>query len=119
MHFNTILIVDDEVDICEKMASCFELEDFRVVTAQSGNAAIEILKANSQIDFIISDIRMPDGDGLKLLSFIKNELGQKIPIVMLSAFSETTEAELIERGALKLITKPINIDELIEYIKLL
>ena len=117
MSYHYILIVDDEVDICEKLATCFELEDFIVLTAHSGNKAIDILRLNPQVELIVSDIKMPDGDGLKLIDFVKNELDKKVPIIMLSAFSETPEAELLERGALRLISKPVNIDDLISYIK--
>ena len=101
MSYHYILIVDDEVDIC----------------AHSGNKAIDILRLNPQVELIVSDIKMPDGDGLKLIDFVKNELDKKVPIIMLSAFSETPEAELLERGALRLISKPVNIDDLISYIK--
>lgn len=112
-----VLFVDDEKDICEKLATSFELEDFKVLTANSGNHAIEVLKNNPDINFIISDIMMPDGDGLFLLNHIKQNISTQLPIVILSGFSETSESELKKMGALCLIPKPTSVDELIELVR--
>jgi two-component system response regulator FlrC len=64
--------VDDEKDICEKLAASFELEDFKCYTANSGKQAVEFLKQNGGIHFIISDVKMPDGDGFYLLDYIRD-----------------------------------------------
>jgi DNA-binding NtrC family response regulator len=111
-----VLFVDDEIDICNKLALSFELEDFKVFTAHSGNQAIEVLRNNLDINFIISDVRMPDGDGLFLLEYVKKNKAN-IPIVMLSGFAESSEDELKEKGAIALISKPTNIDQLIDFVR--
>lgn len=111
-----VLFVDDEIDICNKLAMSFELEDFKVFTANSGNQAIEVLKNNIDIKFIVSDVKMPDGDGLFLLDYVKKNKAN-IPILMLSGFAESSEGELKEKGAIALISKPTNIDQLIDFVR--
>jgi DNA-binding NtrC family response regulator len=111
-----ILFVDDEIDISEKLATSFELEDFKVFTANCGNHAIEVLQQNPEINFIISDIKMPNGDGIFLLKHVKS-ISPQIPIILLSGFTEKTEAELLSMGALALLSKPTDIDKLIEFVQ--
>jgi DNA-binding NtrC family response regulator len=112
-----ILLVDDEVDICEKLAEAFELEDFIALTATSANHAIQVIKENPNIDIIISDVRMPDGDGLALLEYVKANLSSKLPLIMQSGFSEISKEEFIGLGAAAYLKKPTNIDDLIEFVK--
>lgn len=112
-----VLFVDDEKDICEKLAMSFELEDFKVLTANSGNQAIAVLKEHPEVNFIVSDIMMPDGNGVHLLNYIKQNIVTKLPIIILSGFTETPESELKELGALCLISKPTSIDDLIKLVK--
>ena len=117
MNSNTcILFVDDEKDICEKIAFAFELEDFKTLTANSGNEAIEVLKKTPDIHFIISDMRMANGDGLFLLNHVTQHF-PKIKMIILSGFSEVSEAEVLKLGALYFLHKPNDIDALIELVK--
>ena len=117
MNNNTrILFVDDEKDICEKLAYLFELEDFKTLTAFSGNEAIEVLNKTADIDFIVSDMRMPNGDGLYLLKYVTQNF-PKIKMIILSGFSEVTEAEVIKLGAIVYLHKPNDVDTLIELVK--
>lgn len=111
-----VLFVDDEVDIREKLSLSFEMEDCDVLTAASGEEAILVLKNNPQINFIISDIKMPDGDGLFLLKHVKSTYPSLL-MVMLTGFTEKSEAELIHMGALAVISKPTDVDSLIQFVK--
>jgi DNA-binding NtrC family response regulator len=111
-----ILFVDDEIDIREKLSLSFEMEDFNVLTASSGHDAIEVLKNNPHINFIISDIKMPDGDGIFLLKYVKNIIPE-LKIIMLSGQTETSEFQLLSMGAIALMHKPINVDDLIDFVK--
>lgn len=116
-HKICVLFVDDEFDLCENLALAFELEDFKTLTTNSGESAIEVLKQNPDINFIISDVRMANGDGLFLLNHLRNNPHNKIPIVMLSGFTETSESKFIDLGALALLQKPIKVDILIEFVR--
>lgn len=111
----TILVVDDEEGIRDSMEMNFELEGFKVVKASGGRAALEIIK-NQKIDFVLSDVRMPDGDGFTLLKEII-KLNLRLPTVLLiTGFAEITRDEVIEHGGIDLLQKPPEIEEIIKII---
>ena len=110
------MIVDDEEDLRDVIA--FDIEDagFKILTASSGNKAIELL-AKHKVDIIVSDIRMPDGDGVSLLNSIR-KTEPNLPVVFfVSAFADISESSAKNLGAKALLKKPINPDELISQLK--
>lgn len=110
-----VLLVDDEAGIRETLAINLELDGFKTLSASSGSEAMELLKKHA-IDFVISDIRMPRGDGITLLKDIK-VLYPDIPhVVLISGFSEVSTDEVKKLGAIDLMLKPPNIDQLVEMI---
>ncbi len=117
MDNQCILFVDDEKEICEKLATSFELENFKVLTAYSGWEAAQVLEKNPDINFVISDVKMPNGDGAFLLNYINQNIQQKLNIVMLSGYSLLLEEDFIKLGAISLRPKPTNINDLIEFVK--
>jgi len=111
-----ILIVDDETDLCLVLSWEFEDVGMEVLQANSGNKAIEVLKQNS-VDVVLSDIKMPDGDGVVLLEYIKEH---SVPIkatYLMTGYSDYPEEELLKKGMTKLLSKPINTNDLIEELK--
>jgi len=109
-----ILIADDEVEICDLLAEEFRKMGYTVFTAPGGNDAWKII-VRRKVDLVISDVRMPNGDGLKLLEKINNMATDKRPtVLMVSGFSELSKSELIERGADDLIEKPVDFQILLE-----
>ncbi|MEX0798040.1 MAG: response regulator, partial [Bacteriovoracaceae bacterium] len=66
-----LLIVDDETSIADLMRDALEIEGFEAYAVYSGNQAIEFL-AKREVDLVVSDVRMPDGDGLFLLRSISS-----------------------------------------------
>jgi DNA-binding NtrC family response regulator len=112
----TILIVDDDEDLVEALIYNFNLEDFKSLSASGGRQAIDMIK-NNKIDFVISDIRMPNGDGIFLLEFIKANNPSNLPILLLSAYTEITREEIKQMGAIDLLQKPADIDIIIGIIK--
>lgn len=110
-----ILVVDDEADICDLMSDRLGLEGFETCTAGSGNEAVTVLKSRQDIDLIITDVRMPDGDGLLVLEE-STKLNPNLPVVIITGFSDFPEDELRKRGATAVISKPINYDELLSVI---
>lgn len=108
-----ILIVDDDEALREAMAFDFKREGFNVSLAENGKIAFEIVKSN-KIHLVISDVRMPGGDGLSLLAEIRN-YDPSIPMVIfVTGFANTTEAECLEKGAKKVIAKPFQRRHLID-----
>mgnify|MGYP001613613763 CR=1 FL=1 len=111
-----LLIVDDEEGLRSALKIHFQMDGYNIFTSSNGNAAFEIIKKN-KIDFVISDIRMPEGDGEALLQKLR-ELNPDIPvIVMVTGFAELSREKAIEMGALDLLAKPIDLEKIEKYIE--
>jgi DNA-binding NtrC family response regulator len=101
---NVILMVDDEEDFFHIYAWRLErFHQFRYLYAKSGEEAYKILK-KQKVDFVISDISMPNGDGLWLLDKLASEY-PGIPVIMASGELGITEKDLIARGASAFVPK--------------
>src|SRR5690348_1794269 len=110
-----VLIVDDERDILDPLASYLAKNGFRVSKAPDAAAAREILAAHS-IDIALIDIMMPGEDGLALTGFIRAI--SKIPVILLTAKAEETDRIVgLELGADDYVTKPFSPRELVARIK--
>ncbi len=106
-----VLIVDDDESVRNMLSIVLKRENYSVLTADSGKRAVELLKKN-KINLVISDIKMPEMDGIELLNIIK-EKKEKIPVIMITGHASTVDAiEAMKIGAEQYITKPFNIDEL-------
>ena len=107
----TLLIVDDEAGYREVLKAIFEDDGYRVATADNGRTALEHLASNP-CDLILSDVRMPDIDGIELLRRAR-ENDPDIGVVMMTAFGTMDVArEAFKLGADDFIQKPFNNDEL-------
>lgn len=103
-HF-TLLVVDDSVELRHVVTSIFSKLGFNVLEADGGRRALEIVKTN-YISGVLSDIRMPDGDGLELLENVR-KLDPTFPVVVLmSGFTDITIEQAVQRGAVTIINKP-------------
>lgn len=109
----TILVVDDDAEIRRYVATSLGAL-YNTVTAANGNEAMKIL-LNKNIDLIISDIIMPEMDGIALLKAIKgNMTTNHIPVILLSSKYEVKDRmEGWSKGADGYIGKPFKMDELI------
>lgn len=106
-----ILIVDDEKSYGQVLKVIFEAEGYSVQTATSGQSALEHLKTGL-CDLIISDVRMPDMDGIALLKAAR-EFSADIGIVLMTAFGTiATAREAFKLGADDFVQKPFNNEEL-------
>lgn len=102
-----VLVVDDEVDILNLFRTYLSYQGMDVTTAESGNAALALCQKH-KFDCIITDERMPDGTGTELLQNLQKIRYQSV-IIMVSAFSDTAEEDIIALGASMFITKPPNL----------
>ena len=106
-----LLIVDDEIGYREVLSAVFGAEGYTVATAPHGRAAISHLN-QEPVDVIISDVRMPDMDGIELLKKVR-AIDQEIGIVLMTAFGTIdTAREAFKLGADDFIQKPFNNEEL-------
>lgn len=114
----TILIADDEPDIVETIKFLVESEGYNSLTAFDGEEALKMAKEHSP-DLMILDVMMPKINGYKVSRLLKFDAKYKhIPILMLTARSQE-EDKLIgkETGADEYITKPFDINEVLDRIK--
>ncbi len=111
----TILVVDDDREICLAISKLLELEGYIVLKAFDGRMALDILK-KGKIDLMILDVMMPNIDGLSTL--IKLREDYNIPVIMLSAKTQNSDKVLgLSMGADDYVEKPYNPDELIARVK--
>ena len=108
-----VLIIDDEETLTWSMAKSLskDKEKYEVMIANSGREAITLLKKN-KVDLVISDIRMPDINGLDLLVKIKKEFPQTKVIIMTAYGSSDVQKEANQRGSLFYIEKPFEISDI-------
>ncbi len=105
-----ILIVDDERSMREFLGIYLRREGYRIEAAAGGKEAIAALKARS-FDIVITDLRMPDVDGLTILAEAKH-LHPDTEVIVVTAFSTTeTAIAAMKAGAHDYLTKPFKIDE--------
>ena len=112
----TVLIVDDEKNYPLILSAILEEEGLETFTANSGLDALEIL-ANTDIDLVLTDMKMPSMDGIELLEKIKDK-DQDLPVIMMTAHGTVDKAvEAMQKGAYSYILKPFDNDQLIVYVK--
>jgi DNA-binding response OmpR family regulator len=118
MNTRKILVVDDEVDLVETVRFPLEMEGFNVLVSYNGEDALNQARKENP-DLIILDLMLPKLDGYKVCRLLKfDERYKHIPILMLTA--KTQEKDKIlgkETGADEYITKPFDMNYLMEKVK--
>ncbi len=106
-----ILVVDDEEAIREVVTTLLEAQGYQCTAVGNGRAALEHLQKNS-LDLVLSDMVMPEMDGLRLLEWVRGH-DQDLPVIMVTAMHDlSTALEAIRRGAYDYILKPFEKDQL-------
>jgi len=111
-----ILVVDDEADleslIKQKFRQKIREHQYEFVFASNGRHALELLTAHADVDMVLSDINMPEMDGLTLLSRLAEE-NNLLKSVIVSAYGDMENIRTaMNRGAFDFITKPVNFEDL-------
>ena len=127
-----ILSVDDELDLELLLTQYFRRKirkgEYEFFFAHNGLEAIQMLLQHPDIDIVLSDINMPEMDGLTLLKKIKDRNNPALKVIMVSAYGEMSNIrQAMNNGAFDFATKPIDLEDLectiekaqaeIEYIK--
>ena len=111
-----ILVIDDQRSIRNTLKDILELEGYEVELAENGKDGIEIF-LESKYDLVLSDIKMPEMDGLEVLSKIM-EVHSDVPVVMISGHGNIdTAVESIKKGAYDFIEKPLDLNRLLITVK--
>ncbi len=111
LKHKTILVVEDEEDLREPIAMELESHGCRVLQAPNGKAGFE-LAMSEKVDALISDIRMPGGDGIELLRKIRETNFADPAIFLITGQSDLSAADAYSLGAEYILAKPFNLDEL-------
>jgi DNA-binding response OmpR family regulator len=105
-----ILIVDDDIELCNLLKQCLENEGYDIETIHTGYGAITAL--NQKTDLVILDVMLPEMSGFDVLKKIREV--SNIPVLMLSAKSDEMDKVLgLRTGADDYLTKPFGLSELI------
>lgn len=112
----TILLVDDEEFILDTAAETLQESGFNVLTAENGRAAIDLFEErSSEIDLVITDLMMPEVDGLETIREIKKRRPD-VPIIAASGMAIDRSQEAIDAGAAFFVSKPFTAEKLLSAI---
>jgi DNA-binding response OmpR family regulator len=100
-----ILVVDDDPDLREAIAFDLRRRNYEVLCAASGREALEIVKARP-LDMVISDVRMPDGDGIELLKELRKHHYETPVLMFVTGFADLSLEEAYQLGADAVFSKP-------------
>jgi len=104
------LVVDDEPSVCEAVRAILEGEGMDVITTTKSPQALELVKKDN-IDIVVSDLKMPEMDGLQLFEQI-NEINPELIFIMITAYGTIPSAiDAIKKGVYDYIPKPFTPDE--------
>ena len=116
MHVPSILVVDDELLIRDLLYDFFSGQGWQISVAENGEKALNILHDKS-IDLVLTDIKMPEMDGLTLTSRMKEKF-PSIPVVVMTGYpSVDTAIQAIRSKVADYIVKPFNINQLYKVIE--
>jgi sodium-dependent dicarboxylate transporter 2/3/5 len=107
-----VLLVDDDDGFRASLAERLELRGFAVVQAATGEDGVRLLRSDRDIDVVVLDRRLPDGDGKAILGEMK-AFRPEVPVIMLTGFGSVGSARQAgELGAFRYLTKPTPVDTL-------
>lgn len=116
MTHKRVLVVDDEQNSREGLSKILIKEGYEVFTAEDGKKAI-LVADNNPFDLIITDLRMPDMDGIEVLKNIRGK-NKNIGVVIVTAYGEVNSyLTAMNLGAFEYLNKPIHLEELRRVIK--
>jgi two-component system response regulator PilR (NtrC family) len=106
-----VLVVDDEPSMRELLGIMLGKEGFEVLAAESRAAAAAVL-SRGPVDLVVTDVRLPDGDGIEVLRHVKAASPETVVIVMTAFGSTETAVAALKLGAHDYLVKPFDVDEL-------
>ncbi|TVQ14340.1 MAG: sigma-54-dependent Fis family transcriptional regulator [Bacteroidetes bacterium] len=111
-----VLIVDDDVNFCVILKSYLGRKGYEADEAYTCNDALRLLQKNGY-DVVLTDFRLPDKNGLELLKEIKDKNSDAVVILMTAYADIRMAVKAIKLGAFEYVTKPVNPEEILMYIK--
>ncbi len=113
-----VLIVDDDKDTRELLAQILGLDGIRCMTAESGEAAWDLLNSSSSIGLLITDLRMAPSDGLELIRQVRESARAALPIIVMSGNAEAPDViDAMHLTVVDFLLKPIDSVKLAKMVK--
>ncbi|MAZ27858.1 MAG: sigma-54-dependent Fis family transcriptional regulator [Cytophagaceae bacterium] len=110
-----VLLIEDDVAFCKMLEAFLTRKDFDVRTAFTAESAFAILEEHP-LDLVITDVRLPDKDGLEILAFAKKK-HPDIPVILMTGYAEVPMAvEAMKKGAFDYISKPFQPGDVLDKI---
>src|SRR6202142_2415990 len=116
MAMNTVLILDDKKSMVDMLSRTFESEGFAVLSAYNVKDGKRLIR-QGEIDIVVTDLMLPDGDGIEILKTVK-ENSPLMPVVLMTAHgSIETAVKAVKEGAYDFIAKPFDPEHLLIIVK--
>jgi two-component system response regulator HydG len=110
-----VMVVDDDLAMAQMLCDGLEDHGYRAEPVASGRRAIELIQ-REKFDAVVTDLRMPDADGLQVLAASRQQSPER-PVIIMTAYSAIdTAVESIRQGAYHYLTKPFKTDELVIFL---
>ena len=117
MDKTKIIVVEDNIVYCEFVCNLLAREKFRTVQAFHLSTAKKLLQQAADNDIVVSDLRLPDGDGIDLLRWMRKE-GMTQPFIIMTDYAEVhTAVESMKLGSLDYIPKQLVEDKLVPLLR--
>ncbi|RME31100.1 MAG: response regulator, partial [Candidatus Zixiibacteriota bacterium] len=101
-----IVIIDDEQRMCDSLSALLRNDGYDVASFRNSLSAVDNIRAN-RVDLVITDIKMPEMDGLEILRQVK-DIDSDIPVILMTGYASLdTALEAISRGAYDYLLKPV------------
>ncbi len=109
-----VLLVDDDKDLSESVASLFEADKFRFQFLEDGTDVKDFVSRNQNLDLVMLDVNLPTLSGLEVLKEIRR-VNERLPVIVMSGYINTEDAiEAMREGAFEYLTKPFEVHRLID-----
>ncbi|TQD38501.1 sigma-54-dependent transcriptional regulator [Haloflavibacter putidus] len=113
---NNILLVEDDVAFCKMLENFLTKKGYAVDSCFSTEEALNLLEENTY-QLILTDVRLPEKEGTAVLDLV-NRKGLKTPVILMTSYAEVDKAvEVMKKGALDYISKPINPEKLLNLVE--
>lgn len=111
------LVAEDDAIFRKVVVRGLQRHGYSVKEAVNGAEAIRVFdECQSEISLIVSDIRMPEADGIAFLNHVRSK--SKVPFIVMTGYSEVVDkCDILQMGATDLLSKPFNFDKLVESVE--
>jgi DNA-binding NtrC family response regulator len=113
----TILLVDDEPDLLRTLAEMLDESGYLIIPKPDAESALALIREGTQIDLVITDLRMPGMSGAELIKILR-QTQPSVPVIMLTGHgSVETYLKSMSNGVFEYVNKPIRTGELRRIVK--